>query len=42
LFFNLFPARPLLHVCSFVPKGAQQSRAKVAHGCLTTSAAIAP
>jgi hypothetical protein len=31
LFFNLFPARPLLHECSTVPKGAQQSRAKVAH-----------
>jgi hypothetical protein len=31
LFFNLFPERPLLHECSTVPKGAQQSRAKVAH-----------
>ena len=35
LFFNLFPARPLLHECSTVPKGAQQSRAKVAHGSFT-------
>jgi hypothetical protein len=32
LFFNLFPARLLLDVCSSMPKSAQQSRAKVAHG----------
>jgi hypothetical protein len=28
----LFLARPLRDKCSSVPKGAQQSRAKVAHG----------
>ena len=32
LFVNIFPARPLLNVCSSVPNSVQKSRAKVAHG----------
>ena len=31
MFFNIFPVRPLLDVCSSVPKRVQ----KVAHGCLS-------